>query len=473
MTFGNPAAFWGLAALAVPLLLSFWRRRPRPVPVPSVRLWKRVPDRVPPVRSLRTPRMNLLLLVQVLAIAAAVTGAAAPAAVRVEPAPRRIAVVVDTSPAMEARREAVARELAKLSARDEVAIFDSVSLRRGHSAPAAGTTRRDPATALSFAVSEAPIVIWISDRPSGWTPPAGVRYIEALVGGPLANVGIVDANVDGSKLFVRLSVQAPLTAKVDGLAKSLAAAETFLIPLPADAQAIDLSVPADAFPADDRVILKREAGPVDVAMEGRPDPSIRAAVRACPWARWVTSPNPKVLIRVGADPGPAEADVVVDVDPRTGLVSRWGPPGRISVSDAGFARSIPAEEVVVREVGVLEDPWDRPVLASDGAPFAASDREGKRWVVAARFGPQDWPVHPSFPIFWARLLESAAGGGGWKAEGLLDAESSRPGMERRPLEPSALGEPPRKARRHDLVPGFLTAAAILLVAAWILENRTA
>ena len=70
MSFGSPGALWGLSTLLLLILFSLWRQASARVIVPSLLLWKQIPERNPPVRALKRPRWRLELLVQALAISA-------------------------------------------------------------------------------------------------------------------------------------------------------------------------------------------------------------------------------------------------------------------------------------------------------------------------------------------------------------------------------------------------------------------
>ena len=78
MNFENPAALWALSSLALLVLFSLWRQAAARTVVPSVVLWKKIPERNPPIRALRRPKWRVELLLQALAIAAAVAALAGP-----------------------------------------------------------------------------------------------------------------------------------------------------------------------------------------------------------------------------------------------------------------------------------------------------------------------------------------------------------------------------------------------------------
>jgi hypothetical protein len=447
MNFLYPAAFFGLTSIIVLILLSLWRLRPVKTIVPSVRLWREIPDRLPPVRSWHRPRANVSLMLQVLVAAALVFAMAGPGFTRLAPAPRRIAVVVDGSAAMSPRKEAVQRELDKLDRSDDLVFVPT----------------------LDLAVSEAKTVVYISDRAPAWNPPAGVNFQLVLVGGPLKNVGIVDAGVENGKLFLRLSSPAEVRVAVDGAERRLPASAFHLADVPADARRIEASLDPDDFTEDDRVLLEREAARIDVGLEGRPDRAILAAIEADPRARVVRGGSPRVLIRIGSASG--KAPLVVDVDPPDGVES-WGPPETISLAKHPLTEGMEAEDVKTAQVGTLAGPVDAALILSGGKPVAAVRKPGEI-AVAARYAESGWPATPSFPIFWSNVIGyGASGAAAWRAQGLLDESASRPGLERKTLDPGALGTRPLVPLRNDLTAVSIALAALLLAVLWVVERRT-
>ncbi len=473
MSFLHPGAFAGLASILLLILLSFWRQRPARVVVPSVRLWERIPDRLPPVRSLRRPRASVSLLLQMLVAAAIVTSMAGPGVVRERPAPRRIAVVLDVSASMMPRLDDMRRELAKLDPADDITLIESPTLvrRQGVGSFEILTDRAgDPGPALDLAASESKQMVFISDRAPAWTPPAGVKLHLALVGGPLRNVGIVDTGVAEGKLFMRLTAPAEVDVVIDGRSRRLPAAAFHLIEIPAEANRIAASLNPDEFPLDDRVELERDKARIDVGFEGRPDAAVLAAIESNPRARVVRGGSPRLLIRIGEASSRASTPVVVDVDPKEDVES-WSAPGELSTARHPLMERVEAEDLRFLEVGKVTGPIETPLIYNAGAPIAAVRRRGEI-VVAARYAATGWPARPSFPIFWANVIDYAASGAGaWRAKGLLDESASRPGPDRKPLDPGALETRPLAPVRTDLTGGSAALAAMLLALLWFVEGR--
>ncbi|MBI4564335.1 MAG: BatA domain-containing protein [Planctomycetes bacterium] len=472
-----PHALWALASVAFLVLLSLWRQQPRRVVVSSVRVWESVPDRAPPIRALNRPRLSVLLLLQALAVAALVGAMAGPGILHRRTAPRRLAVVWDLSASMAPRLKAARSELRKLDPVDQIILYTTPSLERYEGLAIieglkAEDRSGDPRIALDLAAAEAPTVIWLSDRRTSWTAPEGVRLLEVLVGGPIRNVGITDAHVASDHLFLRLSEPAEVEVNVDGRSVTLPEAATHLVEVSESATKIVAALAPDEYPADDRVVLERDAEHIDVAMEGRADDAVRQALEAHPRTRWIHQGRPDVLVSVGAAPA-SPATITVLVDAADADVARWFAPRHISVADDVLMRGVRAEEVVLLETGELRGAWERTLLFADGVPVAGVRRGGKEIVLATRFGSSGWPRHPSFPIFWKNVVDLAGSSGAWRASGLLDSAASRLGTERRPLEASSWGEPPREVAREDITPSLVVAACALIGLAWLLDARAA
>ena len=458
--------------MLVLILLSLWRQRAVRVVVPSLRLWRLIPDRLPPVRSLRRPRASLSLFLQMLVATSLVFALAGPGIVREKPAPRRIAVVADTSAYMMPRKEAMQHELDKLDRSDDLIYIDPFTLKRsGSDYFVVVNAVCDPRPALDLASSEAKDVVFVGDRPPNWTPPAGVKLHLVLVGGPLHNVGIVDAGVRDGKLFLRLSEAAEVAVSIDGREQKLGKSSFHLVPVPDGAKRIEARLGAeDDFDLDDVVTLERHEARIDVEFDGRSDSAILAAIESHPLARVTRGGTPRLLIRIAGVADGSKVPVVVDIDPLEGVESR-SEPGAISVARHELTEGVDAEDLRFIEVGKLSGPIQAPLFFSGGAPFAAVRRPGEI-VVAATYASTGWPARPSFPIFWANVLKySASEIAAWRATGLLNEAASRPGLERKPLDPGAFGARPSVPVRTDLAGASIVLAALFLAACWIVERR--
>ena len=185
----------------------------------------------------------------------------------------------------------------------------------------------------------------------------------------------------------------------------------------------------------------------------------------------MTNGSPRLRIRVAAEPLRNPAPVVVEIDPAEG-VEEWMPAGPVSVATHDLTRGVEAVDLQFTEIGRLKGPLDAVLFHGPrGVPVAAVRRPGEI-VIAARYGGSGWPLRPSFPIFWANVVQYAGSGGdSWRARGLLDAGASRLGQERRPLDSATLGERPLAPSRTDLTSAAIIAAAILFAVMIAIERR--
>ncbi len=190
MILGAPLALLGLLAIPVLILLDRLRRRPRPVPWPSLLLWRAAAAGEAPRRRAFDP----LLLLECAAAALLALAAAEPALVTGRLA-RTVMVLRDTGPHMRARcgqesvAEASARELARLRAAldagDEVREFE---------------TARDLARAAA-GLPDADLRVVVTDRPGIGGP--GLLVLGRAATG--TNVGIDAVQLDGDRLWFALA----------------------------------------------------------------------------------------------------------------------------------------------------------------------------------------------------------------------------------------------------------------------------
>jgi Ca-activated chloride channel family protein len=103
VTLGTPAALWGLLAMPFLILLYLLRIRRKDHPVSSVLLWQRSAPTLAAYRPSRRIERSLLLLLQLLATAAIVTGLARPSVIARAPDHGDVVLVLDLSLSMRAR----------------------------------------------------------------------------------------------------------------------------------------------------------------------------------------------------------------------------------------------------------------------------------------------------------------------------------------------------------------------------------
>ena len=98
MSWLNPGAAWAL--LLMPALIALYMLRPRPFrrPVSSLRLWRTVPQVTRSQIRLRRPPLTLLLLLQILLLAAGAFALLRPALTA--PAGRHLVLLLDASGSM-------------------------------------------------------------------------------------------------------------------------------------------------------------------------------------------------------------------------------------------------------------------------------------------------------------------------------------------------------------------------------------
>jgi len=469
-----PAALWGLTALVALVLLSFWRLRPARLPVPSVLLWKLLPDRVPPVRALRRPRASMSLLVQMLAVAAGVLALAKPYTEEQATKPRTVAIVVDLSarmlPRLDAAKDAYAQVRAALAPGDRVVTYTFPPVARHEGAFAWGVAHAagDASIAIGLARREADIVVFIGDRP------VDAPCEQVLVGGPMANTGVVDASLDGGRVYAR--ILGPEGERVAEFA-----------PAP------EIRVADDAFALDDVLYLDRGKGTVDVLLAGRPHAEIRRALERHPRVRLVTGGRADVVVRVGE---PARAD-----DPPSRVVVHLEGEGFVPKTVAtahGLMNGVAASEVVLARAATISGDGEA-LLFADGRKVAVV--RGREILIAAEIERAGWPAFPSFPIFWSNVIDffssdewlvrrtfapvGLADGRTVRAErvgenrfgadivhaNLLERRASDLAGESRPFDPSRLPSAVVESRRRDLSRWPAVLALLLVLTAWWLERK--
>ncbi len=508
MSFETPGAFWGLLALLLLALFSLWRQAAVRTTVPSLLLWKRIPERNPPIRALRRPAFRWDLLAYALAIASAVGALAGPFLVTDRLRPRRIGIVLDTSARMRERFDRLverARELQRGPlAGDRVSYYAADPSPRRDADPGAFQVvdiHVDPEPLLAVARQENERVVLFSDRPH-----AGVD-VERFAG-PAGNLGIVEFTATDEELFARIvnhgaARKASLTLGVDGRTSERP------IDLPAGergwfekgdfskAATIILALPVgDGFATDDVAGAVR-FGPAEtaVSVRGRQVPLLLRALAAVPGvvlqagvARVAVGvdelPGPGDLkVRLYEPSAPRQADVEVKPHPLTeGLRG-------VEIGSSGVGE-LPAEAV-----------GGTPLLTSGGRPVAVL--KGDTLHVAVSLSPQAWPSTPSFPIFWSNVIHFARKG---RAElsvprtgrefdvpggrlfvqsagertvdgrrfwvGLLDARESDVEGVSGAVEWTSTSRGPSERERRPLGGWGAGLALVFVILAWVLQRRT-
>ncbi|MBI2930908.1 MAG: BatA domain-containing protein [Planctomycetes bacterium] len=475
MSFAVPAALWGLLAVGLPLLISFWRLRPTSVVVPSVALWRELPDRVPPVRALRSPRLSAIVMAQMAAVACVVAALAGPFAEFEAAKPRTVAIVIDLSARMYPRlaeaREAYERIRGALGREDRLVVYTFPPPARNRLVWEVAPFSGDATVALELAAREADLVFFLGDRP------VDAPCEQVLVGGSFANTGVIDANVDGDKVWIR-------TVSPEGERVT-----------PHDPQP-EIRVAEDGFPLDDVLFLDSSARPVEVALEGRPHAGVRRVLERLEGVRLVKGGHPSIVVRVGEAGRVDDPPVRVIIDPpETGAAIDSD---AIAFVPHPLFESVRAEEFPLE--GAREVRGGSALALVGGRPvMALFDRE---LVIGGTFPSGPWP--PSLVIFWSNVIEFLAGGRTrqWTArrtdrtlelEGgrvvqprrvgrneffgevvhanLLDREASDLSGQRRAFDASRLSAAPVERRRRDLSVWPACVALVLMSLSWWLERK--
>jgi hypothetical protein len=414
--FETPAALWGLGSLVLLILFSLWRQASIKVVVPSLLLWKRIPERNPPVRALRRPRWRLELLLQALAISAGVGALAGPYRETSEPKPRRIALAFDTSARMRAgdrlaRMQDVAKQkIQDLLLQDLVTIYDAAPSPRRIASPAEARyvdTHVDRSILLQSARAEADRVILLTDRETD-----GADAI--LFGAPADNAGIVEFSMSDDEAFVRLVNHGPeRPLAIELRAADLTVRET----VPAGqrtwshkadyskAPSVRIALETkDSFPLDDAVEATRlVTGGSLVTLTGRHHDALVKVLNLIPGVT-VQRGGGAALVAVGYDEAPGPGDLRVFIHSPSGVL----PPGEAVIATHPLMHDLERRgpEFLSSGLGELA-PADRAgtPLITVGGKVAAAVR-GKE--VHLCIDLNRWQAGPvSFPIFWVNVVDVA------------------------------------------------------------------
>ncbi len=424
MSFETPAALWALLSLLLLVLFSLWRQGASRVTVPSLALWKKIPERNPPIRALRRPRWRLELLLQALAIAAAVAALAGPYRETREFKPRRIALVFDTSARMRAgdRVAKAHSQAAALPLRgDDVKVYASLPSPQRMElyglVPVDVHVDLEPLLAAARASSDH--VVLFSDRPV-----EGARL--SLLQAPADNVGIVEFTATNDEVFVRLANHGPareipieLSAGTLKVRETVPAGKTVWFRRgdfsKAESVRVSLDV-ADSFPLDNVVEATRLADlATTVSVTGLIHPQLVKALRSVPG----------VTVRMGE--GAARVAVGVDAPPGPGDLRIWifsAVPltGEASVASHPLTADLDKRAAELAQVFGELPPGERggtPLITVGGKVAAAL--KGKELRIAADLNRWGQSL-PSLPIFCANAVDLARSG----ASGFSILRTGRP-----------------------------------------------
>ena len=413
MTFETPAALWGLLSIVLLAIFSLWRQAAVRTEVPSLLLWKRLPERNPPIRALRRPRWRAELLLQALAIACAVAAIAGPSFATDRLNPRRVALVFDTSARMRAEdrlekaKAEAARLLAGPLAGDDVATFAADPSPRRLKGP--GEVRItdqhvDLAPLLAAARAHSEAVLLFSDRPAD-----GAHNV--LFGCAGRNAGIVELTASDDEVFARLVNHGPARTVTLRLATD-GPSQEIRHTLPSGVSAwhrkgdfskaasvtLEIAGP-DHFPLDDHASASRLAQPRAVVSLTGHHPQLEAALRAIPGVVLRQGAG-DALVAVGYDARPGPAALTVEIHPPaapfTAALSLAGHPLLFDVKPEDFFPS-PVGELPAEFRG------GEALITAGGKSVAVL--RGREIHLCVELLPDGWPKSPRFPIFWANVVD--------------------------------------------------------------------
>ncbi|HLJ62312.1 MAG TPA: VWA domain-containing protein [bacterium] len=470
MSLGAPAALWGLLALPFLVLLYLLRVRRRDHPVSSILLWQRSVPTLAAYRPSRRIERGLLLLLQLLAVAAIVAGLARPALVGRNVAGRDVVFVLDGSLSMRARDVSPTRfdrargEALALVARLQLGQRAAVVLAAPHPvvlapitddfrAVAAALRNAEPwdaagdvAAAVTVAAAQRPgpngqIVVW-TDAARGPLPAvSGVTY--RIVGTSDDNVAITELRVlrdaPTPEALVRVdnygsaARRVPLEVRLGEtlvyratLELQAGGSRTAVFPVAgAGVLRAHLAV-RDMLPEDDDATAVLAPTPLpSVLLVGRGNPSLERVLRLLPVARAVATEtvNPAawaafdvvILDRVDTGPLPPGNYLVIGSVPPNLPVSATGvtPQPEIATWDR--------EDPVLRFVDLRDVRINRALtLVPEGGRVLAAGQTPLLWEYEGRgvravllgfaLEDSDLPAHVAFPILVRNSLAWLGGG---------------------------------------------------------------
>lgn len=512
MSLAHPIALC-LVALAVPVVLAYLRRAPPPErPVPSLLLLRRV------ARTPRPRRRRLEHLLSLALILAALALGAAGLALRPSGAPDVAWALVDDSASMSAtagqgtRLDRARAELhAWLRAHPDTRVglvasapvrvllaptLDHAAVRSGAAAlrPERGAGDPDPLLRSLCAVDEPPQVLALSDAWTGeglgcavWRPPLGEqvdgRGLVEVAARRVDALGLVEARVRSTGVPSRGAVPAQVLQGGVVLAEAMLGAEPALVRFqaPLDASWVEVALPPDAMPADDRVRI--ELPPAEAVraalLTDRPSGYLATALRAHGGVDLLVlapddaPPEAVDLLLVEAEPRAglprARVRAALGVDPRAlGMRTsgRRAEPAVAHVEPHPTLRGVDLQGLhVARSWALLPAPGDAALVSGPAGVLAAelSGDGGPWWVLGFGTEDSDLPLRVAFVEIVANLVQAAAGSGApVRAVGVLSEVESRAALV--PATPSAPGWP--------LGPAAAALAVLLLVVLeWLVGRR--
>jgi hypothetical protein len=418
MEFANPAALFGLLGLIPIFLLGFLRIRPRRVAVPSLTVWRMLPERPPPLREMKRPRFTLQLILIAAGFAAGVLAIAGPSLLFHRNEPLSAVVALDTRPRMLTRHadgrtsfdralDEIRRMAGELEADDRILLFaQQQTLLRLESGPSIDLSGLRAGSAGSFeetlarAHEAGPKFFAITDRPREGP---GEKI---LVGDPRAlNTGIADATPDG---FVRLIHTGPpreARVSIDGAERSVRL-ETGSTTLLAGRPIREIKLLEDDSLAEDNVAVASMApgrGELTVGYSGsrRHDSMIRA-MQKLPGARVVPGDAEVRFIVEEPAEDPARLNNAFVILPMERMAAL---PAKPAFSDHPLLKGVPLTLIAPKKARPAVG--STPLIEAGGVAIAALDEA--RHVLTLGFDPYEMDVMDRawLPILMQNFYERA------------------------------------------------------------------
>lgn len=469
MILGAPGALWWLTLIPLIVVLYMLRARREPRVVPSTLLWERATRDLVARLPMRRLERSVLLLLQVLVVAAIALALARPSLALPGLAGNAVVFVIKTGASMQATDETPTRLAAaqrdalallrRLGPRQPAALIaawmrpvlvsDFTTDRAALAAAIRGLRASDAASAIDGALTLA-AGLRVDGRPArahlfSDHPPPDSRVPWHRVGRGAPNAAVVAASArrdarGSTQLLVRLEAfggsfpSRSLDVAVDGAL--VAQREVRLTSQQPQALVFDLGGASgiatvtltgrDALAADDRAaVAVGRAGLPRVLVVGDPNPVLDAVLEAVPTAAVVRTD------RIAPDEWGRADLIVLDSVPPMPL-----PPGsylligtigtNLPVQIDGAAaeqtiRTVVAAHPVTRLAdlrgvhvagGFAMHPRAGSVLAEGEVPlvWAYEGREIRTVVLPFALSQTDLPLHPAFPVVIANAIDWLAGG---------------------------------------------------------------
>lgn len=436
-----PAALSFLAASLVVVLLYFLRRRAREAPVPALFLWERLPRGEVARLERLWPRVDVLLLLQLLSVALLALAVAGPTLVRVRPAGATL-VVMDASASMSAEglaeeARAAARRVIRETAGPwavvswavPVEVLCSPTSQRGEALAALGRYRpgltgRPP---LGEALAPFPrrwdrVMVISDDPPSGQgfeaiplSRPANYALrafsLRPQPDGSGYEVLVRAANETDSYADLALTIRAEGTEYMKSLLVPPRGEETFVLSYqgPVTQGLVAELAPRDAYPWDNVRYLATGLGRVRVRWLGEEDPYLLAALTAAAPAALAQDPpwDLTVAVRTELDEDPVGPALLVDSGTPEAPLGESLPAGDWRAADDPLLSHLRPWDWRATAVFAVQPPARAKVALWSGESPALvrwQGSRGRRVLLSLDLSGTDLPLTVDFPILVRNAL---------------------------------------------------------------------